>query len=219
MENQLASLGMEAEFIFDWDADELTDEIVEHYFQTINILSPAQKSCALKHILALEKIASSQRQFNLVLEDDAVFLKAFPLGLQRALAESVQIPGAKVVFIGSGSGRSFITPKSQRKQGQYLYPGNRGRYTDSYIIDSGTAQKRLAWIKANKIYYPIDDQFDKIDLELGIKILWLEDPVVEQGSKTGMFDSAIESPPTAWLKRVLFNLKNLKRKYIYQLWR
>jgi len=217
MEKQLAKAGLQAEFIFDWDADELTDEIIGRYFAKNNNLSAAQKSCALKHITALQKVAENNSVFNLILEDDAVFAKEFNLGLQRALTQSEQFVEDKVIYIGSGG--NFFTPKSQRKQGQYLYLGARGRFTDSYIIDSATAQKRLDWITAHKISDPIDNQFDKIDKQLNIKIVWLEDPVVEQGSKNGLFDSAIETAPPTWLQKLMFNFEKLKRKYIYQIWR
>lgn len=217
MEKQLAKAGLQAEFIFDWDADELTDEIIERYFSKNNNLSAAQKSCALKHITALQKVAESNHAFALILEDDAVFAKEFGLGLQRALAQSTQFSDDKVIYIGSGG--NFFTPKSQRKSGQYLYPATRGRFADSYIIDSGTAQKRLDWISAHKVSDPIDNQFEQIDKQLGIKIVWLEDPIVEQGSKNGLFDSTLEPAPPTWLQSLSFSFEKLKRKYIYQLWR
>ena len=217
MEQQLAKENLYAEFIFDWDADELNDEIVARYFSPENTLSAPQKSCALKHIVALEKIAQSHCEFNLVLEDDALFSEDFKLGIERALAQSEQFSGEKVIFIGSGG--NFFTPKSQRKTGQYLYLGSRGRFGDSYILDSKTAQKRLDWILEHKISQPMDNQFETIDKALNIKMVWLEDPVVEQGSKNGLFNSALENQPAKPIKRFLFWFEKLKRKYIYQLWR
>lgn len=216
MEQQLAAVDMRAEFIFDWDADDLNDDIIARYFTDDNQLSAPQKSCALKHVSALQKIAAGNG-YALVLEDDAVFGKDFKLGLRRALDQSGQFPGEKVIYIGSGG--NFFTPKSQRKPSQYLYLGKRGRFTDSYIIDKATAGKRLEWIAANKISDSIDNQFDKMDRLLGIQIVWLEDPVVEQGSKNGLFKSALEADPPTWLKGIFFRWEKLKRKYIYQLWR
>ncbi len=217
MEKQLASHGLYAEFIFDWDIEDLSEEINGLYFSKDNHLSQAQKSCALKHITALKKIAESDCEMVLVLEDDAVFSSEFNLGLQRALTQRVQFDGDKVIYIGSGG--NFFTPKSHRKPGQYLYLGARGRFADAYIISKTTAQKRLDWIMAHKITDPIDNQFDKIDEQLGIKTIWLEDPVVEQGSKNGLFASSIETAPPTWLQSLLFGFEKLKRKYIYQLWR
>lgn len=217
MEKQLAKAGLQAEFIFDWDADELTDEIIDRYFAKNNNLSAAQKSCALKHITALQKVAESSSATALILEDDAVFAKEFSLGLQRALTQGEQFSDDKVIYIGSGG--NFYTPKSQRKPGQYLYLATRGRFADSYIINSATAQKRLDWIMTHKVSEPIDNQFEQIDQQLGIEIVWLEDPVVEQGSKNGLFDSTLEPAPPTWVQNLLFNFEKLKRKYIYQLWR
>lgn len=216
MEQQLEKLGLDAEFIFAWDVEDLTPEIIDQYFHN-DQLTPAQKSCALKHVAALEKIASSQNEFALVLEDDAVLGNDFTLGLQRAIEQSGQFPGDKVIYIGSGG--NFFTPKSQRKPGQYLYPGSRCRFADSYILNGSTAQKRLQWLQSHKISAPIDNQFETIDKGLGIQTLWLEDPVVEQGSKNGLFQSALETDPPPWLKGIFFGWEKLKRKYIYQLWR
>lgn len=217
MEQQLHTFGLAAEFIFDWDVEDLTAEINGKYFAN-DSLSAGQRSCALKHVEALQKIATNPgKGFSLVLEDDAVFSQDLKTGLQNALQQSGQFPGEKVIYIGSGG--NFFTPKSQRKPGQYLYPGHRGRFADSYLIDHVTAKKRLDWINANKISEPIDNQFEKMDKQLGIQVVWLEDPVIEQGSKNGLFKSALESDPPPWLKGIFFRWEKLKRKYIYQLWR
>ncbi len=216
MEEQLLSHDMTAEFILDGDTDELTAEIINQYFIGDN-LSANQMSCALKHIMALQRIVAKKQHQALVLEDDAIFSPGFNEGLHYALEESPSFDGPKVIFIGCGG--NFYTPKSRRKPGQHLYGGARGRFADSYIIDFNTAQKRLDWIAANKVSLPIDNQFEKIDRELGISMLWLEEPVVEQGSKAGLFMSALEKAPPVWLQSLFFNWEKLKRKYIYQLWR
>lgn len=216
MEEQLAKHDMTAEFILDADADELTPEIIGRYFSGDN-LSRNQMSCAMKHILAMQRIVDNKQQRALILEDDAIFSPDFKQGLHYALEEAPGFHDPKVIFIGCGG--NFYTPKSQKKPGQHLYVGSRGRFTDSYIIDCDTAQKRLDWINKNKISSPIDNQFDQIDRELGISLLWLEDPVVEQGSKAGMFMSALEEAPPTWLQGLLFGWEKIRRKYIYQLWR
>lgn len=216
METQLKKFDLIADFIFDWDVDDLTEQVINQYFIGEQ-LSLAQKSCTLKHVTALQKVAANHSRFNLILEDDAIFTADFAQGLQNALAESEQYQGDKVIYIGSGG--NFFTPKSQRKPNQHLYIGSRGRFADSYIIDSATAQKRLDWINEHKISEPMDNQFELIDKALGIQIIWLEDPIVEQGSKNGLFNSALEPAPPQWLQAIFFRWEKLKRKYIYQLWR
>ncbi len=216
MQEQLARTGIEAEFVLDWDSDELTPEIVAEYF-TGDAVSPAQMSCALKHVTVLQRIAERGGKHNLVLEDDAILAPEFVQGLNHAIQESADFPGPKVIFIGSGG--NFYTPKSMREPGRHLYAMHKGRFTDSYMIDAETAKLRLDWIHRHRMDGPIDNQFDKMDKELGIKLLWLEDPVVEQGSKTGMFDTSIEKALPSWLQAWSFFWEKMRRKYLYQLWR
>jgi glycosyl transferase, family 25 len=216
MQDQLAKFGIDAEFILDWDIDDLTTKIIDEYFAGDGV-SPAQISCALKHVMVLQRIVDSGTQSNLILEDDAILAPEFAQGVQYALQEGADFSGLKVIFIGSGG--NFYTPKSMRIPGQHLYPMHKGRFTDSYIIDAKTAKKRLDWIRQHKMTGPIDNQFDKMDRELGVKLLWLEDPVVEQGSKSGLFASSIEKALPNWLQAWTFFWEKMRRKYIYQLWR
>jgi len=216
MHSQLRKLSLKAEFILEHDKEELTADIIEQYFLN-DQLSTAQMSCAMKHIIALQNIAKQKGGYCLVLEDDAILSSDFEQGISNSLKESPNFSDPKVIFIGSGG--NFYTPKSQRIKGQHLYIGNRGRFADSYIIDANTAQLRLDWIEKHKMSKPIDNQFETIDRELGIQMLWLEDPVVEQGSKTGLFGTSIEQANPAWLQKIFFNWEKLRRKYIYQLWK
>jgi glycosyl transferase family 25 len=216
IESQLAKLNLQGDFILDWDKDEITPEIIDRFFLPEQ-LTEGQMSCGMKHITALQKIAKQGSGYSLVLEDDALLSDEFENGIKQSLQECSRFPGAKVIFIGSGG--NFYTPKSQRVEGQFLYIGKRGRFADSYILDAQTAQLRLDWIDKHKVSQPIDNQFETIDRELAIQMLWLEDPVVEQGSKAGLFDSSLESAPPPWLQKIFFSWEKLKRKYIYQLWK
>jgi glycosyl transferase family 25 len=216
IESQLSKFNLHAEFIQAWDIEDLSPEITDTFFSTEK-LSKGQMSCAMKHITALQHISKNTSELSLVLEDDVIFSNDFEQGLSNALRESVNFHGNKVIFIGSGG--NFYTPKSKRIAGQHLYIGNRGRFADSYIIDSTVAKLRLEWIEANKVSHPIDNQFEIIDKELDIQMLWLEDPIIEQGSKTGLFNSSLEPAPPQWLQKIFFNWEKLKRKHIYQLWK
>jgi hypothetical protein len=65
----------------------------------------------------------------------------------------------------------------------------------------------------------IDNEFDRMDTELGIRMLWLEPTVVEQGTKLGRFGSTLEGRWPAPIQGVLHRLERFRRKYLYQLWR
>lgn len=213
---ELARFGLDCEFIHEFDAIDLTPEIDARYFPAA-ALTPAQKSCALKHVAALRRIAERGESAALVLEDDVVLSKDFAAGVDAALAEWPRHPRPSVIFIGSGG--NFYTPRSQRRPGQRLYVGRRGRFADSYILGSDEAKRRLERIDRSGINEPIDNQFETIDRAAGITMLWLEEPVVEQGSKNGLFATALQPAYPNFVQRLLFGWEKFRRKYLYQLWR
>jgi len=214
---ELARFGLEAEFILEWDAVDLTPDLEAHWFASSGQLTANQRSCALKHVTALQRIVGRGECAALVLEDDVVLAPEFREGVEAALAEAPQHASPHVLFIGCGG--NFYTPRSQRKPGQHLYPASRGRFADSYIIGADTARRRLDWIAVNRIALPIDNQFEVIDRALGISMLWFEEPVVEQGSKNGMFKTSLEAAPARPIQRLKFAWEKLRRKYLYQVWR
>jgi glycosyl transferase family 25 len=213
---QLARYGLEADVVHEWDIGDITPEIDARYFNP-STLSPGQKSCGLKHVTALWHIVNRRERYALVLEDDIVLADGFNEGLEAALTEAELHPQPHVTFIGCGG--NFYTPRSQRRKGQRIYRATRGRFADSYIIGIEAARQRLEWITQNRISLPIDNQFEVIDRQVGITMLWLEDPVVEQGSKLGLFTTTLESAKPNWLQHLSFMLEKLRRKYVYQLWR
>jgi len=133
------------------------------------------------------------------------------------LAETRDLPHPFVIYIGAGG--NFYTPASQRQPGRRIYEAGKGRFADSYIAGAEEARLRLALIRAQPMRKPIDVTFDMIDRQAGIRFLWLEDPVVEQGSKLGVFRSSLEAAPPNWLQGLRFRLERLRRRYLYQLWR
>ena len=214
---QLARFDIVPEFIDEWDAVDITSEIEEQMFT--GDLNRGQKSCTLKHVTALRKVVERGERHALVLEDDALLAPDFAEGVRAALAEWGNFRQPSVVFLGCGG--NWYTPRNLRRPGQRLYPAPHGRLTDSYLIGVDAARARLDWMARNRMSYPMDNQYQIMDTELGILLLWLEDPVVEQGSKTGLFDTTLEPdsqwPP--WLQAWIFRWEKLRRKYLYQLWR
>ena len=213
---ELQRFGLAAEFIHDFDVADLTPATDREWFAAGAPLNPGQRSCAMKHLEALRRIRDRGQRAALVLEDDVVLSSDFDRGVREALDEARRWPDRQVIFIGSGG--NFYTPRSERRPGQRLYPSQRGRFGDSYILGAGTAGARLEWLARQRISKPIDNQFEQVDQALGVTMLWLEDPVVEQGSKNGLFHTTLEAAPPP-IQRLKFGWEKLRRKYLYQLWR
>lgn len=216
IERQLRSLGLTYEFIHTYDASDLDPATVQRHF-AVPYENPVTQSCAMKHLAALRLVVERQWRRALILEDDVILAPGFVQGVRDAIAESSAIRHPHVLFIGSGG--NFYTPQSTRVTGQRLYRASKGRFADSYILGADTARLRVEWIEQHGIAGAIDCHFDASDPKLGIEWYWLEDPVVEQGSKNGTFQSAIQSAPPNVIQRVRFWWEKIRRKYIYQLWR
>jgi len=90
--------------------------------------------------------------------------------------------------------------------------------TEAYIVSDEVARRRVSWIEQRGIRLPIDNLFEQMDQELKIQLYWLEDPVVEQGSKNGRFQSAIEPIQSRFMQGIKFMIQKFRRKYLYQLW-
>ena len=191
MRDQLGRFGIPFEFVLEHDAVELNDAIDKAYFSPGNGLTPAAKSCTLKHILALRAIAALPReQFGLVLEDDVFLAENFVELLVAAVEEASQL--ATPCSVQLGCANNMHVPRHLLRPGQKLYKASQVRATDSYLIDAESAQKRIAYFDREKISLPTDHLFNHIDSVLGIPFYWLEPTIVEQGSMNGKFLSAID---------------------------
>lgn len=216
VEAQLARFGLRAEFVHEHDAEDITPEQDRRWFAGAE-LNAGQKSCALKHIAALQRVVEHGWQRCLVLEDDVVLADDFAEGVRAALSETRSMSHPYVIYLGAGG--NFYTPSSDRVAGQRIYEGNRGRFADSYVLGVQEAELRMQSLTARPITKPIDVAFEAIDRATGIRFLWLEDPVVEQGSKLGLFKTSLEPALPNWLQSLRFRLERLRRKHLYQLWR
>jgi glycosyl transferase family 25 len=216
VEAQLARFGLRGDMVHEHDAVDITPEVDARWFAG-DALNRGQKSCALKHVAVLQRVVREGWQRCLVLEDDVVLADDFPEGVRAALVETAAMPRPYVIFLGAGG--NFYTPASQRVPGRRIYPATKGRFTDSYIIGAPEAARRLSAIEHERMTQPIDVVFDRVDAAAGIRLLWLEDPVVEQGSKLGVFRTTLEAAPPNWLQALRYRLERLRRKYLYQLWR
>jgi glycosyl transferase family 25 len=217
IDNQLKNLNLSSDFILSWDAPSI-DSQVKREWRIAETLSPPQQSCALKHVEALSRISEKpEDSWHLVLEDDVVLSEEFVDALNTTMVEARSFGEIAVVFLGSGG--NFYTPRSRRTAGTHLYRAGKGRLADSYMLKPNPARLRLEKIKQIGITKPIDNLYDDIDKELGIEILWYEDPVVEQGSKNGLFKTELETPRHRFLQKYFFLLEKLRRKWLYQLWK
>lgn len=213
IESEVASVGLPFSWIDQFDPEEITSDSEAQWFSPGHELSRPQMSCALKHIVALQRVSLS-KETHLILEDDVGFRRGARASLEACLSEFPHGDQA-VAYVSCGPNR--YTPARLLKQGQMLYPAKNSRTTDAYLITPTAARERLKHITYRKIGNPIDHAFSRLDRAIGTKILWAEPPFAYQKSITGEFRSAISSKRkhrTAWRIAAGFYGKRLLNYYV-----
>ena len=210
IESQLAAIGLPFEFVHEFDVPDITDDIKHHFFAHA-ALSSSQQSCALKHWYVMKHVVKGGFSHTLILEDDVILAPNFLPVLYDLMRELVAVShGADVTFLGCG-GHYYVSADEVRP-GQLLYPRNQGKFADSYIVSFEAARRRLDWIAVHGITQPIDHLFELIDRQNVTSMLWLEPPVVEQGSHNGTFSSALDKSHPRWFQFLQFRWKKAWRR-------
>ena len=210
IESQMAERGLPFEYILDYDIPDMPEYLQNKLFKQDIDLSPAQRSCAMKHWQAHRLISDRQLKRALVLEDDVILSKNFMQALDGLMKEEVLLIEPHVTFLGCGG--HYYVPHEEIQSGRWIYPRNQGKFADSYIISCNTAKRRLDWIDGNGIPTAIDHAFEYIDRTLGTPMYWLEPPAVEQGSHNGRFASALEDSGPLWLQTLKYKWKKIWRR-------
>lgn len=211
IQREMDRAGIRFEWILDHDATEITPEIDRMYFRSGAKLTPGQKSCALKHIAAMQRIRDRRQDIALIFEDDALLVQDFQTKLEAVLREAEGWPRPRIVHLGAAT--NFYTPASMLEPGRLLYMGTRVRNMEAYALGAVEAQARLDWLERNPMDVPIDLALNRGDPEMGIPFLWPEPPLAEQGSLNGVFKSSLNLKDQSRLRlRLQFAVQKFRRK-------
>ena len=85
VKQQLASQGIDYQFIFEFDIAELNSDILLETFETENVLDKPQQSLVLKHIHAWRLCVENNYKNILVFEDDVILSPNFVSKLNSAV--------------------------------------------------------------------------------------------------------------------------------------
>jgi len=213
IQRELDRAGIAFEWVLDFDADEITSDVDRAYFAEGCNLTLRQKSCAMKHIVAMQRIRERGQDLALVFEDDAQLVPDFVARLQRVLEEARRWPRPHILHLGAAT--NFYTPASQMRPGQLIYAGDRVRNMEAYVLGAMEAEARLNWVARHPMTKPIDIAFNTGDPAMGIPFLWPEPPLAEQGSLNGTFKSSLETKlRLPWQLRIQFAIQKFRRRYL-----
>lgn len=199
------------EFILDNDQEDLTPEILDQYYKPnkeeyekristlwdVNIhkfryLNKAEISCTIKHITAIQKIATECTNYGLILEDDAIFYDNFNKRFNECLKQTPDDWDS--IFLGDGCGDNFKSSKllNSKKVNEniYLMPHPATNCAEAYLLKPSIASKIV-----NSII-PFQNVSDwEIAYQLYLhdaKTYWWNPSLVTQGSRNGKFESTLD---------------------------
>lgn len=185
---EMARHGIRFEFMFDHDASELDDALVAATFAPSD-MKRAHQSLVLKNIAVWRDALAKGYRRILVFEDDAVLVDGFVPAFARAMDAAAQLPAGWLVFLG---GMDTKVPDRY-----FLSPGPLVELpiatAEGYACDAMAMQRRLDWLSAHKAHLAADHLIRFIDKAQGTRQYWLTEPLVEQGSVLGIFDSELDA--------------------------
>ena len=185
---EMARHGIRFEFMFAHDASELDDALIEATFAPSD-MKKAHQSLVLKNIAVWRDALARGYRRILVFEDDAVLVPGFAPRFAQAMDAAAQLPPGWLVFLG---GMDTKVPDRY-----FLSPGPLVELpiatAEGYACDALALRRRLDWLAAHKAHLAADHLIRFIDKAQGTRQFWLTEPIVEQGSVLGIFDSELDA--------------------------
>ncbi len=184
---EMARHGIHFEFMFDHDASELDDALIQATFAPSD-MKRGHQSLVLKNVAVWRDAIRKGYQRILVFEDDAVLLEHFNHELARAMAAADHLPPGWLVFLGGLDTK--VPPHYFLSEGPLVEVPI--ATTEAYVCDRLAIERRLAWIAEHRIALAVDHLIRQVDKACGTRQYWLTQPIVEQGSVLGIFDSVLD---------------------------
>ena len=185
---EMARAGIAFDWVFDFDPGSIPPDLIARQFAPSD-LELKHQSLVLKHMHTWRLCVERGWRRVLVFEDDVVLAPDFAQTLAAALQEADAIDGAKLLYLGCGQNR-YVTAADT--DGPVLVPGGPLTAADALVLDREGCAQRLAWVQTHRITRPADWLLREIDADIGIAHYWLRQPVVEQGSMNGRFNSLLD---------------------------
>ena len=185
---ELSRFAIPFEFIFEFDTAALDAATVARHFEGGTPMKK-QMSLTLKHLHACRLAARRGARRTMVFEDDVVLLPQFHARLAAAMGAADALAPGWHIFLGGADAK---VPDRF-----FLHPGPlvplASTTAEGYVCDLEACRRRVAWCDANKIRNPADQLITRVDAAAGIAQYLPPEPLVEQGSVIGLFDSELDA--------------------------
>lgn len=206
--------GLDFEFMLRGDISDIDDGVLAEFFSDKFGGRDGFTSCAYKHLLTCRHIVAQGWEGAVVMEDDAVLFSNFNELLLPAIQQLDEACKGPAILSLEDSRLRFV-PRSKRRKGQLVYPGDRDRFTGCFYINRAGAQAVLDYARSAKLDRPID-LFHRLMLDRGLlEYWWIQPAIATQGSFTGLFPSSLSAKYGKLLTKLLWQFKLNYRKLLY----
>ena len=143
------------------------------------------RAVTLEHFKTYEYILNNTTYNNvLILEDDVILENEFKNELEKY--KTILEEGYDICYLGSGCGLTLPYYTEKLIDINYNY---QSKCSDSYIITRNAIQK--IYETALPFYCAIDWELTYLAAINDLKVLWVTDPKIHQGSQTGKYNSTL----------------------------
>lgn len=218
---ELSGRGIPFQFMLDGDIPDIRPSHLDTYFGgPMHAVFPAA-SCALKHFLIYEEIVARDIPLTLVLEDDAVLAPGFAAVFNESVAELRKLQGGseRAIIVSYENSTLRYVPQSRISERTRLYAADRGRCAGAYVLTREAAATILREAKTHKCSLPVDLYHNELIRQGLLQIFWCHPPIVEQGSHSGLFASAIDGKKSGVLRKVSWGLQKFYKRAVLNLFR
>lgn len=155
---------------------------------------------SLMHIEALERGVSSDKDWILILEDDAIIQEHFLSSLE--VVTKISKIDKVWINLNDGTGPNLFKNKSDTPidfQGFYKVLPPTTRCTVAYLVNRELAVEILKELSSHGIpnWIPIDFTLDAIIKKLKVLCIWQDPACVLQGSSNGNYESNLKKMPVS----------------------
>lgn len=184
---EMARHAIDFEFVFEFDANAIPGELLERRFAPSD-MKLGHQSLVLKHVRTWQFALERKLRRVLVFEDDAVLARDFTEQFGVAMKAADALAGPYLIYLGRGNNQHVGTGGPNRLIAGGLLPA-----TDALVFNHEAARRRLAYLETHKITRPADWLTRETDAAVGVPHYWLAQPIVEQGSMNGRFESVLDT--------------------------
>jgi GR25 family glycosyltransferase involved in LPS biosynthesis len=209
IEKMAEKFGFSFEYVWRYDADELTDGELS---KVCSSLSRKSASNVLKHIYAQQLFLETGSDVALILEDDVVIFDSFFRGLNKVLSLAEKLTPGWLIFLAGADNKMDARFFEATELDLINSPLTTA---EAYVIDRHGCEQRARWLKENTISCQADHQLKLIDQELGLTHYCVSTPLATQGSITGLFATSLDSSRSkhgSLFLRVKYEYNRLRRQ-------